>query len=65
MIREDRIRQIFEQEEIIEMKLSGTILQIEGIGTAGSNVNQIFWLRSILTPGKFYQTFLRNEQALT
>jgi hypothetical protein len=34
MMGQDRVRQNFEQEEIIELKLSGTMLQIEGIGTA-------------------------------
>lgn len=38
MMGQDRVRQNFEQEENIEMKLSGTILQIEGIGSADGQV---------------------------
>lgn len=38
MMGEDRTRQNFEQEEFIEMKLSGTVLQMEGIGSAEGKV---------------------------
>lgn len=38
MMGEDRVRQNFEQEEFIEMKLNGTIFQIEGIGSAEGEV---------------------------
>lgn len=34
MMGEDRTRMTFEQEEIVTMKLNGTILEIEGIGKA-------------------------------
>lgn len=34
MMGEDRTRMVFDQEEIVTLKLSGTLLQIEGIGTS-------------------------------
>ena len=38
MMGQDRQRMTFEQEEIIQFKLSGTILQIEGIGKSEGKV---------------------------
>lgn len=63
MMGEDRVRQNFEQEEIIEMKLSGTILQIEGIGRSEGKV--VHHALAIIQPkkedGKFeFTSFLQS-----
>lgn len=63
LMGEDRVRQNFEQEELIEMKLSGTILQIEGIGTAEGKVvhHALALIQPAEEDGKFeFTSFLQS-----
>lgn len=38
MMGQDRVRSTFESEEIVQLKLSGTVLEIEGIGVSDGKV---------------------------
>ncbi len=63
MMGQDRVRQNFEQEEIIEMKLSGTILQIEGIGPAEGKVvhHAVALIQPVEEDGKYeFTSFLQS-----
>lgn len=63
MMGQDRVRQNFEQEENIEMKLSGTILQIEGIGTAEGKVvhHALALIQPVEEDGKYeFTSFLQS-----
>lgn len=63
MMDENRVRQKFEQEEIIEMKLSGTILQIEGIGSADGQVvhHALALIQPVEEDGKYeFTSFLQS-----
>ena len=50
MMGQDQKRSAFEQEETIQFKLSGTILQVEGLGTADGKV--VHHALAVISPGE-------------
>ncbi len=63
MIGQDRQKSTFVQEETVEFKLSGTLLQVEGLGKVGESVvhNAIAWIHPGERDGEFqFTSFLQS-----
>lgn len=50
MMGQDRVRSTFEQEENVQFKLSGTLLEVEGIGTSEGKV--VHHALAVITAGE-------------
>lgn len=63
MLGQDRQKKTFVQEETVEFKLSGTLLEVEGLGKSGETVvhNAIAWIHPGENDGEFqFTSFLQS-----